>query len=251
VAPHSLRAVSAQSLTTAYALADGQPFHIHVAEQVAEVEEVKAATGTRPVQWLLDNADINASWCLVHATHMLPDETAQLASTGAVVGLCPVTESNLGDGIFPGSNYDKHNGRVGIGTDSNINIALSDELKTLEYSQRLKEQKRAVYAEPQRSTGRKLYDLALDGGAHALQRKTGAIKPGYKADLMALDKQSASFISVENDQWLDAWIFANNDSLITDVWAAGKHLVKDGRHIDFDTINKAYRATMSGLLEKL
>jgi len=251
IAPHSLRAVSQSSLSEAVALADGQPFHIHIAEQDAEVNEVQSAWHARPVEWLLANQPVDASWCLVHATQMLEHETEQLAGFNAVVGLCPITESNLGDGIFDGMRYQVQSGAWGIGTDSNVRISLSEELRTLEYSQRLKNKGRAILAEENRSTGRVLFDNATAGGAQALQRHSGALAIGQIGDMMALDLESSSFVAVEGDQWLDAWIFANDDSLITDVWSAGNHLVKDGRHIKRDTIERRYRNTLLALRQKL
>lgn len=251
IAPHSLRAVSQSSLSYAVALADGQPFHIHIAEQDAEVEEVFNAWRARPVEWLLANQPVDASWCLVHATQMLQHETEQLAQSKAVAGLCPITESNLGDGIFDGARYQAHLGAWGVGTDSNVRIALSEELRTLEYSLRLKNKGRAILADEHRSTGRVLFDNATAGGAQALQRQSGALAVGQLADMMSLDPESSSFVAVENDQWLDAWLFANDDRLVTDVWSAGVHLVKNGRHIKRDRIERRYRDTMSVLRQKL
>ena len=251
LAPHSLRAVSAPTLSNAVQLAKGGPIHIHVAEQEAEVQELKAATNARPVEWLLDNQELNSSWCLIHATQMEPFETEQLAKTRAAVGLCPITESNLGDGIFDGVAFQRNNGVFGIGTDSNIRISLSEELRTLEYSQRLQHKGRAIYAQNARSNGRMLYDAALKGGAQALQRNSGAIATGRQADLLALNKSSANFIAVEEDQWLDAWIFAADDSLVSDVWSVGAHVVIDGQHIKREEIAARYKASMTALMQKL
>lgn len=251
IAPHSLRAVNPQSLSAAVALAAGQPFHIHIAEQDAEVQEVQAAWNARPVEWLLDNQPVDHSWCLIHATQMLPVETKALAGTKAIAGLCPITESNLGDGIFDGTVYQEHTGAWGVGTDSNVRISLSEELRTLEYSQRLQTKRRAIYADENRSTGRVLFDNALSGGAQALQRESGSIGVGQLADLIALDASSSSLLAVENDQWLDAWIFASDDSLVRDVWSAGKHIVRDGSHFDRELIEQRYRNTLSALHAKI
>ena len=182
---------------------------------------------------------------------MTSEETAQLAATSAVVGLCPITESNLGDGIFDGKRYLDHSGRWGIGTDSNVRISLSEELRTLEYSQRLRDMRRAVYAEVGKSNGRILYESALAGGAQALQRRSGCIAAGYKADLVSLDLNSTSFLGVDNDGWLDAWLFAHDDSLITNVWANGQQVVSDGKHIRREQIESQYRATMKKLTAQL
>lgn len=251
VAPHSLRAVSQTSLGAAATLANGQPFHIHIAEQDAEVEEVLNAWSARPVEWLLANQSVDATWCLIHATQLLDHETRQLAKSKAVAGLCPITESNLGDGIFDGAAYQQHTGAWGVGTDSNVRISLSEELRTLEYSQRLKNKARSVMANQQHSTGRVLFDNATAGGAQALQRCTGRIGVGQLADLIALNEDSSNFIAVEKDQWLDAWLFASDDRLITDVWSAGSHLVKNGRHIERENIEQRYRKTLTALFEKL
>ena len=251
IAPHSLRAVSQQSLTSAVGLAAGLPFHIHIAEQDAEVQEVQSAWNARPVEWLLENLPVDESWCLVHATQMLETETETLAKTKAVAGLCPITESNLGDGIFDGIVYRENNGRLAVGTDSNIRISLSEELRTLEYSQRLKNKGRAIYADENRSTGRVLFDYAVSGGAQALQRKSGVIASGQVADFIALDASAVPFLAVENDQWLDSWIFASDDSLITDVWSSGRHMVREGRHVDREQIEQRYRKTLTSLFARL
>jgi len=251
VAPHSLRAVSQDSLKIAHNMACENPFHIHVAEQTAEVEEIVSAWNARPVQWLLDNHELNDAWCLIHATQMQPIETERLAKSGAVVGLCPITESNLGDGIFNGMLFNQYGGQWGIGTDSNVCIALADELRTLEYSQRLNQRGRAMYAEQNRSCGRVLFDMALAGGAKALQRHTGSIATGYLADLMALDITSTDLYAVEKDQWLDTWIFASGEQLITDVWSAGNHVVTSGKHLRRSEISKRYRSTLKSLVANL
>ena len=248
VAPHSLRAVSQQSLQNAFALADRQPFHIHVAEQVAEVDEILAAWQARPVQWLLDNSNLDETWCLIHATQMQPEETQGLAASGATVGLCPVTESSLGDGIFDGMRYLDAGGNFGVGTDSNIRISTTDELRTLEYSQRLRDRGRAMFANPERSTGRVLFDAALNGGARALQRQCGALAVGNYADMLVLDTNDVNLCAVSDDTLLDAWLFAAGDNPITDVWAAGRHVVKDAQHIDRERILARYRQVLKGLL---
>lgn len=251
IAPHSLRAVSQSSLAQAEALLAGKPLHIHVAEQTAEVDEIQAAWNARPVEWLLDNHNVTSNWCLVHATQMNAEETRRVARTGAVVGLCPITESNLGDGIFNGVEYRAHSGHWGIGTDSNVRISLSEELRTLEYSQRLKHRKRAIYATEAHSTGRVLYDSAMQGGSVALNRQCGSIAIGEMADLIALDIDSPSFVAVDKDNWLDAWLFANDDSVVTDVWVAGRHLVKEGVHVHREEIERRYRNTLKNLIARL
>lgn len=250
VAPHSLRAVSPDALRDVIALGDG-PIHMHLAEQVAEVDEVSAAWGARPVRWLLANAAVDARWCLIHCTQMLPDETLGLAATGAVAGLCPITESSLGDGIFDGVRWLGAGGRFGIGSDSNIRIALSEELRTLDYAQRLRDLSRAALARPDASTGRVLFEGAARGGAQAAGRAAGAIAPGLWADLMALDGAAVDLIDKTGDTILDAWIFAGDDRMVLDVWAAGRHVVHDGRHIARDAIRARYVETLRRLKDAL
>jgi len=251
VAPHSLRAVSKQGLNLACELAMSNPLHIHVAEQIAEVKEIEQAWGARPVEWLLDNHNVDQHWCLIHATQMLPVETQSLARTGAVVGLCPITESNLGDGIFDARRYRESGGKFGIGSDSNVRISLSEELRTLEYSQRLRDRARAVLAEPPKSTGRVLLEQAAMGGAQALQRNSGTIESGKLADIIALDGSSPNLLAVDDDAILDAWIFSGNDQMITDVWSAGRHLVRESIHINHSAISQRYSTTMKALATRL
>jgi formimidoylglutamate deiminase len=251
VAPHSLRAVSKEGLHFAVELAAGAPIHIHVAEQVAEVEEVAAAWGQRPVEWLLANHDVGGNWCLIHATQMQPHETEALARSGAVAGLCPITESSLGDGIFDAERYLAHGGRFGIGSDSNIRIALSEELRTLEYSQRLRERARAVLATPDASTGRALFERAVRGGAQAAARDAGTIEAGKLADLVALDTNAIDLLGKAGDDILDSWIFASDDRVVTDVWSAGRHLVSDGQHKAREAIGGRYRKTLLSLRGRL
>ncbi len=250
VAPHSLRAVSPEALREVVKLGDG-PIHMHLAEQVAEVDEVSAAWGARPVRWLLANAAVDARWCLIHCTQMEPDETLALAATGAVAGLCPITESSLGDGIFDGVRWLGAGGRFGIGSDSNIRIALSEELRTLDYSQRLRDRSRAALARPDASTGRVLFEGAARGAAQAAGREAGAIAPGLWADLMALDGAAVDLIDKTGDTILDAWIFAGDDRMVLDVWAAGRHVVRNGRHVARDAIRARYVDTLRRLKDAL
>ena len=169
VAPHSLRAIDAEQLHALAAIADGAPVHIHIAEQTREVQDCLAHYGARPVEWLLANATVTPDWCLVHATHVTPDEIRRMAASEAVVGLCPITEANLGDGIFPADEFLEAGGRIGIGSDSNVLIDMTEELRLLEYGQRLARRARNVLAsEATRSTGRRLLEAALTGGAQAL-----------------------------------------------------------------------------------
>ena len=247
VAPHSLRAVSADGLAFAATLRPDAPIHIHLAEQMAEVDEVLAHRGARPTEWLLANVDITARWCLIHCTQMQPHETKALALSGAVAGLCPITESSLGDGIFDGVAYMGHGGRWGIGSDSNIRISLSEELRTLDYSQRLRDQSRAALATPDQSTGRVLFAQAASGGAQAAGRDAGVIAPGKLADLVALNATGPDMAGLQGDTLLDAFIFAGDDHMVTDLWSAGRHLVTQGRHHSHDAITAAYVATVTKL----
>ena len=205
----------------------------------------------RPVEWLLENHEVKENWCLIHCTQMIPHETTALARTGAVAGLCPITESSLGDGIFDGMNFYNAGGKFGFGSDSNIRISLSEELRTLEYSQRLRDKGRAMFANSEASTGRVLFDSATSGGAQAIGRDAGSLAVGRFADVMALDANASSLLGTENDQILDAWIFAADDRLVTDVWSAGRHLVKEGRHIRRDVITASYYDTILSLKDRI
>ncbi|MXN65463.1 formimidoylglutamate deiminase [Stappia sp. GBMRC 2046] len=251
VAPHSLRAVSRQDLAAVCGLLDGGPVHIHIAEQTAEVEAVEAAYGARPVAWLLENMPVDERWCLIHATHMSDNETRAMAESGAVTGLCPITESNLGDGIFNGRTFLESGGAFGIGSDSNVRISLAEELRTLEYSQRLGERARAVLAESGKSVGRTLLERVAKGGAQALARDSGEIAEGKLADLVALDATDLALDGLSGDAIVDAFIFAADDSLITDVWSAGRHMVQGGRHIRREAIEGRARVVLKRLRESL
>ena len=250
-APHSLRAVSRATLDRAAAMVPGGPVHIHIAEQAAEVAEVQAIWGARPVEWAVANLPVDARWCMIHATQMTPGETAALARTGAVAGLCPITEANLGDGIFDGPGWLSAGGAFGVGTDSNVRISLAEELRLLEYSQRLNGKARAVMADDRRSAGRLLWEGAAQGGAQAAGRTSGAIAVGQWADLLALDMADPRLEGFQGDQILDAFVFAGRDGLVTDLWSAGRHVVQAGRHIARDATATRFRTTMRKLREVL
>ena len=241
LAPHSLRAVDPKDLIELVNIAEKKPIHMHLAEQVAEVDEVKEFLGARPVEWVMENLDISNQWCMIHCTQMEPHEVKILAKTQAVAGLCPITESSLGDGIFEGANWMSNNGNIAIGSDSNIRISLSEELRTLEYSQRLRDRSRAVLANSHQSTGRRLFEGICKGGAQAAGRKTGLIKEGYLADLLALNTNHVDLERHKEDTLLDSYIFSGDDRMISDVWSAGRHLVKDGEHILRTEITRAYK----------
>lgn len=248
IAPHSLRAATADEITALLAAFPEGPVHIHIAEQVREVEDCLAATGARPVEWLLDNAAVDARWCLIHATHMTPAETTRMARSGAVAGLCPITESDLGDGIFPATTYCEAGGVFGVGSDSNVLISAAAELRTLEYSQRLRDRARNRLAPAAGgSTGRRLFEAAALGGARALGQDAAAIAPGARADIVVLDGSSAALYGRHGDAVLDSWIFATAASPVDRVYASGRLVVEHGRHVSRDRIDAAFKAAVDRL----
>jgi len=251
VAPHSLRAVAPEDLVHHASLAGQNPLHMHLAEQIAEVEEVKATLGKRPVEFVLDSMELDNRHCFIHCTQMLEHETIGLTRSGAVAGLCPITESSLGDGIFDGVRWLENGGAIAIGSDSNIRISLSEELRTLDYSQRLRDHSRAALATAEKSTGRRLFDAINAGGATVSARDTGAIAVGKLADLMALDAQSVDLAGRSGDAVLDCFVFAGDDRMVSDVWSAGRHMVSQGRHIRRETIVQNYIRTMKDLREAI
>ncbi len=249
VAPHSLRAVTKTGLIAVLeATPQGQPVHIHVAEQIKEVEDCLAWSKQRPVEYLLSHFDVNQTWCAIHATHMQDHETRALAATGAVAGLCPTTEANLGDGIFLAVEFIKAGGKFGIGSDSHITISPSEELRMLEYSQRLKHQTRNVLADGAgQSTGRSMFERALKGGAQALQQNMGAIEVGKRADFVVLDDDHHALLGRIEDAALDAWIFSGGNACVRDVYAGGKLQVKDGAHVNAISIKNNFKKTIARL----
>jgi formimidoylglutamate deiminase len=249
IAPHSLRAVDAPELRTLVDRWTTGPVHIHAAEQAREVDDCIAWSGARPVQWLLDNMNVDARWCLIHCTHMTPDESSRLAQSGAVAGLCPITEANLGDGIFEAPRFAAAGGRFAMGTDSNVRIALNEELRTLEYGQRLREQKRNRLGPVGASTGRHLFDTARGGGAQALGIASGTLAVGQTADIVILDGTHSALAGRNGDQILDSWIFAAGDGAVRDVFAGGQQVVAEARHVRRDEIRRRFTATMRRLQE--
>ncbi len=254
VAPHSLRAVTAAELAGVVALASGGPIHIHVAEQVREVQECVAWCGRRPIEYLLDTAAVDASWCLVHATHATSAELERIAAAGAVVGLCPLTEASLGDGVFPAPEFQACRGRFGIGSDSNVLLDAGAELRMLEYSQRLTRRERNVLAgESGHSTGRSLFAAAMAGGSQVLGGVTGTagragLAPEAPFDLVTLDAAHPALIERREDEILDSWIFAAGREAIDCVWCAGEKVVSGGRHHQREAIVARYRRAIKALL---
>lgn len=254
VAPHSLRAVSEASLRALLEGLDADlpraPVHIHIAEQTGEVDECVAATGARPVAWLLDRFDVDARWCLVHATHVDAKETAALAASGAVAGLCPTTEANLGDGVFPAHDYLGANGQMGIGSDSHIAVDWRSELRLLEYGQRLVRRQRNVLASDARAqVAERLFDAALAGGARASGRVVGALAVGHRADWLVFDQTHPSLDARSPDTWLAGVVFCEHGgSPIVEVHTGGRCVVRDGRHEDEDQAYAGYREAVARLL---
>lgn len=249
IAPHSLRAVTPETLKAVVESFAGLdptgPIHIHIAEQVKEVEDCLAWSRRRPVAWLLDNLPVDRHWCLVHATHLEPAETVGLARSGAVAGLCPTTEANLGDGLFPASDYLAAEGLWGIGSDSHISIDPWEELRLLEYGQRLVQRRRNILRpESGGSVGVTLFAGALLGGARALGRPLGALSPGHRADLLVLDTSAPQLLTREGDALLDSAIFACNRPPVRDVMVGGRWVIEDGHHPAEAEVAEAFRGVL-------
>jgi formiminoglutamate deiminase len=245
VAPHSLRAVTPAELSAIVQLGATGVVHIHIAEQLREVEECRAWSGRRPIEWLLEAQPVGANWCLVHATHATDAELAGIAAAGAVAGLCPMTESSLGDGIFPAAQFASRNGRIGIGSDSNILLDAAAELRTLEYSQRLVQRARNVLAGgADASTGRTMFAGALAGGWRALHDDAATqprgLTAGASLDLVTLNARHPALLERREDEILDSWIFAGGRELIDGVWRAGEQVVQGGRHRHRDALIARY-----------
>jgi len=248
IAPHSLRAVTPEELAAAVPLARGGPLHIHAAEQTREVEDCLAWSGCRPVEWLLEHAAIDGRWCLVHATHLTEAEMLRLAASGAVAGLCPITEANLGDGVFPTPAYLEAGGACGIGSDCNVLIDPAAELRALEYAQRLTRRGRNLLASAaHRSTGRRMFEAAVTGGARALASDAALLTEGGVADIVGLSADHPSLASRRGDSWLDSWIFASRDRAVDCVWRHGTKVVAGGIHVARAAIESRYRRTLARL----
>jgi formimidoylglutamate deiminase len=252
ISPHSLRAVTAELLTEVIAELDrldkAAPIHIHIAEQTREVDDCLAWSGKRPVQYLMDKFALSSRWCAIHATHMTEAETEGLARSGMIAGLCPTTEANLGDGIFPADRFLSAKGAMAIGSDSHITVSPAEDLRQLEYSQRLRDRARNVLADgPGQSTGRRLFDAALSGGSIAMAQPVGTIAPGLRADICVLDADHPALIGRTGDGIIDSWIFSGGNACVKDMFIAGQHVVIDRRHVREDEIAKSFRQAIDKL----
>ncbi|CAI8888959.1 formimidoylglutamate deiminase [Pseudomonas sp. IT-P176] len=247
---HSLRAVTPQQISDVLAASDQQcPVHIHIAEQQKEVDDCLAWSGRRPLQWLYENTEVDQRWCLVHATHANPEEVSLMAKSRAIAGLCLTTEANLGDGIFPAVDFLAQGGRMGIGSDSHVSLSVVEELRWLEYGQRLRDQRRnRLYGAEQPMVGRTLYDAALDGGAQALGQAIGALEVGKRADWLVLDGNDPYLATASGDAILNRWLFAGGDRQVRDVLVNGKWVVRDGHHAGEEESNRAFTQVLRDLL---
>lgn len=253
VAPHSLRAATSVEIREVVAHLDAKddtaPIHIHAAEQLKEVNDCIAWSNKRPVAWLLDNMALNDRWCLVHATHLNDDETFRLARSGAVAGLCPSTEANLGDGIFNAPDYLHENGRWGVGGDSHVGVDPFREIAIIEYAQRLKGGRRNILTTPNvASIGGGLYRQALAGGAQALGQRAGVIAVGSRADMVVLNTRDAALAGQAGDSLLDAAIFGPARQPVRDVMAGGAWVITEGHHAAEEKIFDAYQAALARLV---
>lgn len=252
ISPHSLRAVTPELLKDVLKEFDhlrrSGPIHLHIAEQMKEVEECVAFSGKRPVEYLMSMQHLSRRWSLIHATHMSEAETDKLAASGAIAGLCPTTEANLGDGIFNGQRFLEKGGAFAIGSDSHVTVSVAEDLRQLEYAQRLKLQLRNVLAgKPHQSTGRRIFEAAAAGGAQSIVQPQGAITKGLRADIVVLDPDHPSLIGRSGDSILDSWIFSGGNACVKDVYIGGKQIVKDRRHIEEERITGRFRKALSRL----
>ncbi|MDQ2918174.1 MAG: formimidoylglutamate deiminase [Pseudomonadota bacterium] len=247
VAPHSLRAVTPEELSKIVRLpAADAPIHIHAAEQAREVDDCYQWSGMRPVEWLLTQASIDERWCIVHATHMTDREVTGLAASGAVAGLAPSTEADLGDGIFPAESYLQAGGRFGVGTDSNAMIDPFAEIRQLEWSQRLRLRRRNVLIDDSRApVGQSLWRAAAKGGAQALARPAGRLAPGMRADLIVLDGDDPALAEQPVECVLDAAIFGPCRRPVRDVMSRGRWIVRDGHHAREQDVLRRFRAALA------
>lgn len=246
IALHSLRAVPADAMAELLAAVGDAPLpiHIHIAEQVGEVHDCEALRGARPVEWLLANANVDARWTLVHATHLVPAEVQGIAASGATVAICPTTEANLGDGLFPLRDYLAAGGHWGVGSDSHVSVSPVEELRWLEYGQRLVTRHRNIAVSPDvPSTGELLYSQALEGGLRACFQGDAAAD-----DWLQLDGAAAALAGAREADLMDRFLFAGNRPLVRETWVAGQRVVAGGRHRDAEAIAARYRRALATLL---
>lgn len=249
VAPHSLRAVDPVLLKELLAgVPADMPCHIHIAEQQKEVADCLDWSGKRPVEWLYENAQVDERWCLVHATHITEAERQAISRSGAVAGLCPITEANLGDGLFPAGEFLNDGGRIALGSDSNIYVSLAEEIRMLEYGQRLAHESRNVLGDETNSTGMRIFNNAFVGGHQALGRsgKPGLQVGGY-ANFVVLDEDHPALIGKSARKILDSWLFAGDNSVVKDVAVNGKLVIRDRRHVEEEAIAHRFRRVMKEL----
>jgi len=248
---HSLRAVTPEEVTAVLqGMRPGRPVHIHIAEQQKEVDDCLAWSGRRPIDFLYDKWNVNQDWCLVHATHADDGEVKRMAESGVVVGICPTTEANLGDGLFPAVAYTEAGGRWGIGSDSHVSVTVLEELRWLEYGQRLKHERRnRLHGGKQANIAGYLYPAALDGGAQAMGQQVGKIAEGHAADFVVLDARDPLIANSTGDDILSRWIFAGTRSVIRDVMVAGDWVIQDGRHPDEIEAGRAFAAVIRPLFQ--
>ena len=231
---HSLRAVTPEQIHEVLGASNTTcPVHIHIAEQQKEVDDCLIWSGKRPIQWLYDNVEVDQRWCLVHATHANADEVQRMAQSQAVAGLCLTTEANLGDGIFPAVDFLAQGGRMGIGSDSHVSLSVVEELRWLEYGQRLRDQRRnRMYRADQPMVGRTLFDAALAGGAQAMGQPVRGLAVGQRADWLVLDGNDPYLATARDDAILNRWLFAGGDRQVRDVLVNGQWVIRDGHHAD-------------------
>ncbi len=245
---HSLRAVTPEQMATVLAAAPDLPIHIHAAEQTGEVEACLAWSGERPVEWLLNHQDLGGRWALVHATHMTDAEATGLARSGATAVLCPSTEGNLGDGFFNAAPYLAAEGRFGIGTDSHVSTNPAEELRWFEYGRRLQARRRTLGGEEGGNVGAWLWTQAARAGSGPTGRSVGEIAVGARADFVVLDPDHPTLAGRSGDLILDSFVFSGQGA-VREVWAGGKRLVQDGRHIARDTVAARYRSAIQALTD--
>ncbi len=254
IAPHSLRAVNRDDISFAIKHLDSinnkAPIHIHIAEQLKEVDDCLRVYGKRPVEWLADNFELNNRWCLVHATHMNLEEVVTVASSNAVVSVCTSTEGNLGDGFFLMQNYKKNNGAWGVGSDSHISVDAAEELRWLEYQNRLMSHSRTVLTDGDYSSnGHWLWAKAAQGGAQSLNNSAGAIEVGAKADFIELDNEDISLLGKKDNDLIDSLIFNQQSSLkFNSVWVSGNRVIDGGHHVHEKAIKDNYKNVLKKLL---